>query len=1085
MKTEPKLRELLFLIGLIAAGLAGNYFNYELFFDIQFIFGGIFAMLALQIFGLRMGVLSAFIISSSTLSLWNHPWAMVIMTCEVFCAGLLNDRKKVDLVVADTLFWVCIGIPMIFLFYYGVMHLPMYNVAVSMMKQAVNGIANVLVARLVFMMIYSGGREKLFKLRDIFFNLLAFSILATSLLLLASQSRRELAETDIAIRGSLSKAAERTDSNLETWLKSNMNMMDHLAHMAQGNTVARMQQSIEHIHSLEKDLLRIGLLDRNATVVAFSPLVDDLGTPNIGMNYADRPFIPVLKKNLRTMLTEVEMGRVGAPRPRVAIVAPVVTGGQYSGYVIGVLDLGRLNDIIALNAKGQIVKDLNFILLDKKGRVIVTNRIDLKVMDVYNRPSGEIIPLAEGLYQWLPLSRKNISRSDRWKDSFYVAESRVGGTSEWGLILELPIAPVQQRIYEKYAKYLFEIFMLLMAGMAVAKLLSRRIASPLEALALISSDISAEFASADKIEWPSSNIVDLHILIENFRNMMLALAGQFREVQKMNEGLEQTIEKRTADLRESEERFRSMFEKVHVVALVIDPADGAIIDANTAATMFYGWSHDQLLSMKISQINILQAEDVRKEMQAAKTEQRSFFLFKHRRADGSIRDVEIYSGPIQAGGKTMLYSIVHDISERRQAEEKIKQLMNEQQVILQTAPIGISFIKNRRIIWTNPYVEKIFGYEPQELWGLSTRVLYVTQDDYERTGATGYAHIALGKSYSTELLLVNKQGETFWASLVGQAVNPNDPADGSIWMFQDITERRHAEDVLREKTGQLEHLTCNLEKQVEEEIAARTRNEQILIQQSKLAAMGEMLGAIAHQWRQPLNSLGMCVQNIHDAYIHGDLNRSYLDRTVQKSMDQIQHMSKTIDDFRNFFRPDKELSTFDTMTVIGEVLSLFSAQLTSNNIAFRLTCHTHSRTFVQVGGIEVCPEKIVEGYRNEFEHVILNLISNAQDSIITRRETVQDKSSIKGLMTFDFFNRDDNVIIEVGDNGTGIPDAVMPRIFEPYFTMKEQSKGTGIGLYMSKIIIEDHMKGSLTVKNGPGGAVFTIILRQAEKAGIA
>jgi signal transduction histidine kinase len=241
-----------------------------------------------------------------------------------------------------------------------------------------------------------------------------------------------------------------------------------------------------------------------------------------------------------------------------------------------------------------------------------------------------------------------------------------------------------------------------------------------------------------------------------------------------------------------------------------------------------------------------------------------------------------------------------------------------------------------------------------------------------------------------------------------------------------------------------------------------------------------MLGAIAHQWRQPLNTLGMCVQNIGDVCAQGDLDRPYIDKTVRKSMGQIQHMSATIDDFRNFFLPDKERSRFDAMAAVEDVLSLLSAQLSSNGIGFRLTCQTHARSFEQLGDLEVCPEKTIDGFRNEFGHVILNLVINARDAIAARREAAPDEAPGPGLISFDFFNRDGAVIIEVGDNGTGIPEAIMARIFEPYFTAKDPSKGTGIGLYMSKIIIEDHMKGRLEARNGPAGAVFSITLRQAE-----
>ncbi len=660
--------------------------------------------------------------------------------------------------------------------------------------------------------------------------------------------------------------------------------------------------------------------------------------------------------------------------------------------------------------------------------------------------------------------------------------------------------------------------------------------------------------------------------------------------------------------RENEELFRNLFENVPVVSLVIDPADGSILNANTAATDFYGWSQDQLLRKKISEINTLSGGALQKELEAAKSETRSYFVFQHRRADGSTSDVEVYSGPVQIGGKTVLYSIVHDITDRKLAEQQISDAMNyiqalfnsssvgiityratgaavsanegaaaivgttveklkeqnfrnleswklsglldvadralatglkqvvdldittsfgktaflschtipfqfqgethlllviiditdrkmaeerisrlaqEMQTILDTLTVGVSFIRDRRVQWANAAHDRIFGYGLEGSSGLETSVFYKDKESYRQVGDEGYAQLLKGQTYTTEVEMKRRDGTSFWCSLTGRSINPDKLAEGSIWMLQDITERKQSDLALKEKTSQLETLTKTLEQRVKDEVALRLKNEQLLVQQSKLAAMGEMLGAIAHQWRQPLNTLGLCVQNINDAFVHGDLNRTYLDRTVQKSMDQIHHMSKTIDDFRNFFKPDKEISSFDTMTAVGDVLSLFSAQLMASDIGFRLTCHTHGKVFDQVGDIAACPEKTVDGYRNEFEHVILNLISNARDAIAARRESAADSSFIKGLITFDFFNRDGNVIIEVGDNGTGIPESVISRIFEPYFTMKEQSKGTGIGLYMSKIIIEDHMKGSLTAKNGQEGAALTIVLRQAEKAVIS
>lgn len=135
-------------------------------------------------------------------------------------------------------------------------------------------------------------------------------------------------------------------------------------------------------------------------------------------------------------------------------------------------------------------------------------------------------------------------------------------------------------------------------------------------------------------------------------------------------------------LRERSEQFRSLFENNHAVMLLIDPHSGAIVDSNPAAANFYGWSHDELNEKNISEINTLTPEEVSREMQAARKMQRNYFLFRHRRADGSIRDVEVYSGPIRVGGRELLYSIIYDITERRRAEEKIQNLLHEKELLL-------------------------------------------------------------------------------------------------------------------------------------------------------------------------------------------------------------------------------------------------------------------------------------------------------------------------------------------------------------------------------------------------------------------
>ncbi len=277
-----------------------------------------------------------------------------------------------------------------------------------------------------------------------------------------------------------------------------------------------------------------------------------------------------------------------------------------------------------------------------------------------------------------------------------------------------------------------------------------------------------------------------------------------------------------------------------------------------------------------------------------------------------------------------------------------------------------------------------------------------------------------------------------------------------------MIERKGAEDELSRKTGELEKLNFTLELKVREEVEKRRQKEQMLIQQSKMAAMGEMIGAIAHQWRQPLTAIALLVQDIQDAREHNELDDDYLNRIVIKAMSQIDFMSKTIDNFRNFFKASKGKNEFDIAGSINEVIKLISGQLNNCNISVEIKNNLETPV-------------LMNSYSNEFMQVVLNLVNNAKDAIIEAIEQgILDKYD--GLISIVISSVNRTVTIGISDNGIGIPAEIENRIFEPYFSTKEEGRGTGIGLYMSKVIIETNMGGKLYSHNVVGGAGFMIEL---------
>ncbi len=229
-------RSTLLGIALIVAGLAGNYFRFEIFLNLDFLFGSIFAMLALQIFGPGRGIFASVIIASPTYILWNHPYAVIIMTAEVAVVGWLIGRHNIGLVLADTLYWAIIGIPLVYLFYHVVMHVPFSNVSVVMTKQAVNGITNALIARLIFTVLMLWSRSSLTSYRDIIYNLLSFFVLFPALIMLIISGRADFSETDLNIRTSLKQVSLYTSHSLQNWVMNRTSAIVNLAEMAASRT---------------------------------------------------------------------------------------------------------------------------------------------------------------------------------------------------------------------------------------------------------------------------------------------------------------------------------------------------------------------------------------------------------------------------------------------------------------------------------------------------------------------------------------------------------------------------------------------------------------------------------------------------------------------------------------------------------------------------------------------------------------------------------------------------------------------------------------------------------------------------------
>ena len=267
--------------------------------------------------------------------------------------------------------------------------------------------------------------------------------------------------------------------------------------------------------------------------------------------------------------------------------------------------------------------------------------------------------------------------------------------------------------------------------------------------------------------------------------------------------------------------------------------------------------------------------------------------------------------------------------------------------------------------------------------------------------------------------------------------------------------KRYREEV-EEGKNELEILNESLERRIEAGVVEYQEKDKMLIQQSKMAEMGDMISMIAHQWRQPLNQLSYIFMNIEGAYEYKELTPKYLNDKLSEGNKLLGFMSHTIDDFRNFFRPDKQRTEISISEVVEKTLPLMEQTLEEHGIALHVSYNSDTK---------------VSLFRNELMQVILNLLKNAKDILVEKDITVP-------IISIKTYEDDSCVVLEVADNGGGIDEAIMDKIFTPYFSTKSTSKGTGLGLYMSKTIVEEHLNGILSVENIDDGACFKIMIQK-------
>ena len=1088
------------LLGLV--GFAVNCFKLPLFFDVDFLFGSVFSMFALLRFGMAAGLLSALIAASCTWLHWQHPWAFLIFSVEALCAGWLLTRRRLELMTGALIYWATVGLLLVWLCYHRQMGLALDSTLLVALKQGLNGLLNVLLAELLFLRVPCDARRgRVFSLRERLRIILQGVVLIPAFCVIYLHIADSFRTQMEFMRQTTVRAADVAGLAVSNWLTEESHKVLFLANLV-GDPLAAAPQDLQGLldtfRSEHSDAFRLGVLDSNHVTRAFSPALDEFGKSTIGVDLGDRPYIERLHEQGRSVFYEAYMGRMGIPGPRLVLLAPRWSGTEYRGAVFIALSLAHPEALLrGLVVHREGVMDVS--VVDSQRRVILSTRPERKILDPFTLPADGRLRDADGVMQWLPDARPGSGALERWTRSFFLREVDLSPDGDFRLVLEISLAPAIRSMTRQTSLTLGTLALVMLLVFSLSRWISRRLLQPIAALGQATRQLPDRLLRGERIVWAPAIVREEEELQENFRRMEEALQGSFDELTVMKECLEERVAERTAELAENRRFLADLIENSGTVIFVKDRELRYSI-VNRSLEKVMGMTREAVLGRS--------DEELFPEEFASRFRKNDLEVMAGGRL---VVFDETLDGPLGArhflsikfptydaeGRVNGVCGMSTDITERILAERELRRAKevaeaSERDKAASEERLNLVLDGAQDAFWDWDLIHDhidfsrhwaaMLGFTRDELepYGESWEKL-VHPEDLPEVMAKIQAHLDGRSPYiEAEYRVRTKDGEWKWildrgkivvrdqdgkplraagthADVTRRKLIEEELQTKSAMLKQEINQRIMAQAELSEKQEQLEMLNRSLCDQVEKSVAELRRKDQVLISQGRQAAMGEMIGNIAHQWRQPLNALAMLITNLQFAGRDGDLTDDYLEESAATAHRLIQKMSTTINDFRDFYSPDKVMTTFSALSQIRQAIALVESGFKANNIVL---------------SVEAEGDCQVKGFPNEYSQVLLNLLGNAREAILGRK--VASGSVVVALAV-----ERGRGVARVRDNGGGVPETIIDKIFDPYFSTK--SMGTGIGLYMSKTIIERNMHGAISVCNIEGGCEFSVALPLAEQ----
>ena len=519
-----------------------------------------------------------------------------------------------------------------------------------------------------------------------------------------------------------------------------------------------------------------------------------------------------------------------------------------------------------------------------------------------------------------------------------------------------------------------------------------------------------------------------------------------------------------ADVTQRVEEEKSIRAKKERMELALFGSKAGALELNLLdAAMYYssqwkrmlGYKNDELPTLLSTWENLVHpsdAEPLMPKVQKAIDAKMENIEITHRLKHLSGEWIWVTSkGLIQYDSDGKAFSVVGiatDITKQKNIELTYVQ---QGQIIEQIHDSVVTTDVHGSIMTWNHGSEILYGYKADEVLGKHISLIHL-EEDLDSFRINIESVLKYGE-YNTEFRAIKKSKDLIDIDLsLSLLKDEKGEYAGIVGYAQDITKRKKAE-------AAIQYINENLQKEVDAQIYEIREQDLRLLQQSKLAQMGDMVGMIAHQWRQPLNAISGTVVNLSLLSKMAKLEPQIVEKSSSFIQDQCQNMSSIIETFINFAKPEKESALFKISHAVDESMVIIGAQLKRHNIKTAIKSTSENISII--------------GHEDLLEQVIINILSNMKDAFDD--STVQEKLINITMRRGAALSGSNVPIIMIEDNAGGVPKEIREKIFNPYFTTKEQGKGTGIGLYMSMKIMKERFDGDLIYSPTDDGSCFTIV----------